>query len=74
MIRVTFMSANRRYSIILEHTGQVLLEQASLEQVEEFWDANDALYFGLRIEDAQSDHATVFVTDEIPEDEDVVPA
>jgi len=74
MIRVTFMSANRRYSIILEHTGQVLLEQASLEQVEEFWDANDALYFGLHIEDAQSDHARVFVTDEIPEDEDVVSA
>ncbi|KIZ33006.1 hypothetical protein ACIGHJ_04825 [Stutzerimonas kunmingensis] len=68
------MSANRRYSIILEHTGQVLLERASLEQVEAFWDANDALYFGLRIEDAQSDHARVFVTDEIPEDEDVVPA
>jgi len=74
MIRVTFMSANRRYSIILEHTGQVLLEQASLEQVEAFWDANDALYFGLRIDDALSDHARVFVTDEIPEDEDVVPA
>lgn len=68
------MSANRRYSIILEHTGQALLEHASLEQVEAFWDANDALYFGLRIEDAQSDHARVFVTDEIPEDEDVVPA
>jgi len=74
MIRVTFMSANRRYSIILEHTGQVLLEQAPLEQVEAFWDANDARYFGLRIDDALSDHATVFVTDEIPEDEDVVPA
>ncbi len=68
------MSANRRYSIILDHSGQVLLEQASLDQVEAFWDANDALYFGLRIEDAQSDHARVFVTDEIPEDEDVVPA
>ena len=63
------MSANRRYSIILEHTGQVLLEQ-----VEAFWDANDALYFGLRIDDALSDHDTVFVTDEIPEDEDVLPA
>lgn len=68
------MSSNQRYSIILEHTGQVLLEQASLEQVEEFWDANDARYFGLRIDDPLSDHATVFVTDEIPEDEDVVPA
>lgn len=68
------MPTNRRYSIILEHTGQVLLEQASLEQIEAFWDANDDLYFGLRIEDAQSDHARVFVTDEIPEDEDVVPA
>ena len=68
------MSANRRYSIILEHSGQVLLEQASLEQVEAFWDASDALILGLRIEDAQSDLATVFVTDEIPEDEDVVPA
>ena len=56
------------------HAVEVLLEQASLEQVEAFWDANDALYFGLRIEDAQSDHARVFVTDEIPEDEDVVPA
>jgi hypothetical protein len=53
------MSANRRYSIILEHTGQVLLEQASLEQVEAFWDANDETYFGLRIEDAQSEHARV---------------
>jgi len=66
------MSANRRYSIILDHTGQVLLEQASLEQVEAFWDANDAFYFGLRIEDAQSDHARVFVTDVIPEDEEAI--
>ena len=59
MIRVTHMPANRRYSIILEHSGQVLLEQASLEQVEAFWDANDETYFGLRIEDAQSEHARV---------------
>ncbi len=66
------MSANRRYSIILEHTGQVLLEHASLEQVEVFWDANDALYFGLRIEDAQGDHSWVFVTDVIPEDEEAI--
>ncbi len=71
MIRVTHMPANRRYSIILEHSGQVLLEQASLEQVEAFWDVNDETYFGLRIEDAQSEHARVYVTDEIPEDEEL---
>lgn len=65
------MPANRRYSIILEHSGQVLLKQASLEQVEAFWDANDETYFGLRIEDAQSEHARVYVTDEIPEDEEL---
>lgn len=46
-------------------------EQASLEQVEAFWDANDETYFGLRIEDAQSEHARVYVTDEIPEDEEL---
>ncbi|MBE7374640.1 hypothetical protein [Pseudomonas lopnurensis] len=66
------MHADKRYSIILEHTGQVLLEHAPLAQVEAFWDANDALYFGLRIEDEQSDHARVFVTDVIPDEEDAV--
>ena len=64
------MPADKRYSIILEHTGQVLLEHAPLSQIEAFWDANDTLYFGLRIEDEQSDHARVFVTDVIPEEEE----
>ncbi|MHB0766309.1 hypothetical protein ACYCFC_18255 [Stutzerimonas sp. NM35] len=66
------MPADKRYSIILEHTGQVLLEHAPLSQIEAFWDANDTLYFGLRIEDEQSDHARVFVTDVFPEEEDAV--
>ncbi|RRV16389.1 hypothetical protein [Pseudomonas saudiphocaensis] len=64
------MPAEKRYSIILEHTGQVLLGHASLSQIESFWDANDTHYFGLRIEDEQSDHARVFVTDVIPEEEE----
>lgn len=66
------MPAEKRYSIILEHTGQVLLERAPLPQVEAFWDANDALYHGLRIEDEQSEHARVFVTDMLPDEEDAV--
>lgn len=66
------MPADKRYSIILEHTGQVLLEHAPLPQIEAFWDANDTLYFGLRIEDEQSDHARVFVTDVAPEEEEAV--
>lgn len=66
------MPAEKRYSIILEHTGQVLLECAPLPQVEAFWDANDALYYGLRIEDEQSPHARVFVTDVVPEEEEAL--
>jgi len=66
------MSAEKRYTIILEHTGQILLEYATLVQVEAFWDANDTRYFGLRIEDEQGGHARVFVTDEIPEDDEAI--
>ena len=65
------MNAEIRYSIILEHNAEVLLANASMAQVEAFWDANDETYFGLRIEDAQSEHARVYVTDEIPEDEEL---
>lgn len=64
------MPAEKRYSVILEHTGQVLLYDAPLSQLEAFWDANDTLYFGLRMEDEVSEHARVFVTDVVPEEED----
>ncbi|MCW3147699.1 hypothetical protein N8H22_03645 [Stutzerimonas stutzeri] len=64
------MQSATRYSIILERTGQVLLAQASLSQLEAFWDAHDAQYYGLRIEDEQSPHARVIVTDELPDDDD----
>ena len=64
------MPAETRYSVILEHTGQVLLDDAPLSQLEAFWDANDTLYFGLRMEDEVSEHARVFVTDVVPEEED----
>jgi len=66
------MPTDKRYSIILEHTGQVLLEHAPLSQVEAFWDANDTRYFGLHIEDEQSEHARVFVTDVVPDEEEAV--
>jgi len=64
-----FMKTERRYSIILEHSAEVLLNNALMAQVEAFWDANDARYFGLRIEDEHSAHARVMVTDKIPDDD-----
>jgi hypothetical protein len=65
------MNTETRYSIILERSAEVLLENAPMAQVEAFWDANDSRYFGLRMEDEHSAHARVFVTDEIPEDEEL---
>ena len=65
------MNTERRYSIILEHSAEVLLEHATMAQIEAFWDANDTRYFGLRMEDEHSAHARVIVTDEVPDDEDV---
>jgi len=35
------MNTERRYSIILEHSAEVLLEHAPMAQIEAFWDAND---------------------------------
>lgn len=66
------MNTERRYSIILEHSAEVLLEHAPMAQIEAFWDANDTRYFGLRMEDEHSAHARVIVTDEIPDEEDAV--
>ena len=63
------MNTETRYSIILERSAEVLLENAPMAQVEAFWDANDSRYFGLRMEDEHSAHARVFVTDEMPEEE-----
>ncbi|MFK8332087.1 hypothetical protein M2D63_018955 [Pseudomonas sp. BJa5] len=63
------MNTETRYSIILERSAEVLLENAPMAQVEAFWDANDSRYFGLRMEDEHSAHARVFVTDEFPEEE-----
>ena len=65
------MNTERRYSIILERSAEVLLEHAPMAQIEAFWDANDTRYFGLRMEDEHSAHARVIVTDEVPDDEDV---
>ncbi|MNR68966.1 hypothetical protein D3C85_1938820 [compost metagenome] len=65
------MNTERHYSIILEHSAEVLLEHASMAQIEAFWDANDTRYFGLRMEDEHSAHARVIVTDEVPDEEDV---
>ena len=64
------MSAEKLYTIVLEHSLEVLLEAATMEQVEAFWDAYDSRYFGLRMEEENSHHARVIVTDEIPEDEE----
>lgn len=58
------MNTETRYSIILERSSEVLLENAPMSQVEAFWDANDARYFGLRMEDEHSAHPRVIVTDE----------
>ncbi|MHC2147230.1 hypothetical protein ACVI9W_003212 [Pseudomonas sp. 210_17 TE3656] len=70
LLRASFvMNTERRYSIILERSAEVLLNNALMTQVEAFWDANDARYFGLRIEDEHSAHARVMVTDELPEDD-----
>ncbi|MDD2050262.1 hypothetical protein [Pseudomonas putida] len=63
------MNTERRYSIILERSAEVLLNNALMTQVEAFWDANDSRYFGLRIEDEHSAHARVMVTDEVPDDD-----
>lgn len=63
------MNAEIRYSIILEHNAEVLLANASMAQVEAFWDANDSRYFGLRMEDPCGAHVRVMVTDEMPDDE-----
>jgi hypothetical protein len=64
------MKPEQRYSIILEHNAEVLLERVPMSQIEAFWDANDTHYFGLRMEDEHSAHARVIVTDEVPEEEE----
>lgn len=64
------MNTERRYSIILEPNAEVLVDNASMAQIEAFWDANDTRYFGLRMEDEHSAHARVIVTDQIPADDD----
>lgn len=58
-----------RYSIILEARDQTLLSRATREEVEQFWDEHDALYFGLRMEAEAPGHWLVYVTEGIPEDE-----
>jgi len=63
------MSAEKLYTIVLEHSLEVLLEAATMAQVEAFWDAYDTRYFGLRMEEDSTHHARVIVTDEIPEEE-----
>lgn len=63
------MSAEKLYTIVLEHSLEVLLEAATMAQVEAFWDAHDDQYFGLRMEDETTVHTRVIVTDEIPEEE-----
>lgn len=45
-----------RYSIILEARDQTLLSRATREEVEQFWDEHDALYFGLRMEGEAPGH------------------
>lgn len=63
------MPTEKRYTIVLEHSLEVLLEAATMAQVEAFWDEHDSHYFGLRMEDESVQHARVIVTDEIPEEE-----
>ncbi|MFZ5937943.1 hypothetical protein BGP84_19995 [Pseudomonas putida] len=63
------MNAEIRYSIILEHNAEVLLANASMAQVEAFWDANDSRYFGLHMEEPYGAHVRVMVTDEMQEEE-----
>ncbi|TDF79986.1 hypothetical protein [Pseudomonas sp. H9] len=63
------MNTETRYSIILERSAEVLLENALMAQVEAFWDANDTRYFGLRMENEHTAHARVMVTDEVPDDD-----
>jgi hypothetical protein len=64
------MGTEIRYSVILEHSQGVLLENATTEQLEAFWDANDTRYFGLRLENENSAHVQVIVTDVMPEEEE----
>jgi len=63
------MFSIKLYTIVLEHSLEVLLEAATMEQVEAFWDAYDTQYFGLRLEEDNAHHARVIVTDEMPEEE-----
>ncbi|WP_407295351.1 hypothetical protein [Stutzerimonas zhaodongensis] len=63
------MFSKKLYTIVLEHSLEVLLEAATMEQVEAFWDAYDTQYFGLRMEEENAHHARVIVTDEMPEEE-----
>ncbi len=64
------MLTEKRYSIILERSQELLLENATTEQVEAFWDVNDAHYYGLRLENEHSAHAQVIVTDVLPAEEE----
>lgn len=64
------MSAEKLYTIVLEHSLEVLLEAATMAQVEAFWNAYDTRYFGLRMEEDTVYHARVIVTDEMPEEEE----
>lgn len=64
------MQTETRYSIILEHNAEVLLENASMAQVEAFWDANDTRYFGLRMEDQGNADVRVLVSDEMAKEDE----
>lgn len=64
------MSCEKLYTIVLEHSLEVLLEAATMAQVEAFWDAHDSRYYGLRMEEDNGRHVRVIVTDQIPEDEE----
>jgi hypothetical protein len=63
------MSCEKLYTIVLEHSLEVLLEAGTMAQVEAFWDAYDCRYYGLRMEEDTGQHARVIVTDQIPEEE-----
>jgi len=63
------MSAEKIYTIVLEHNLEVLLEAATMAQVEAFWDEHDSHYFGLRMENESGIHTRVIVTDEMPAEE-----
>lgn len=61
----------KRYTIILENCGNVILEKGSIEQVQAFWDTFGHLYYGIRLDEQEPNHSLIIVTDDLTMEEEL---